>query len=563
MSRGANSSVGSERRRHCDSVLWCAVLLLLGGCGAQGYVSVLTAVAGIGQSTCPSTPAPVIAKAYSEKPTGKTKEVLKFFVDASDGASLPLTYSWSFGDGDSSVVVGPTKSYKKPGRYLVTVTVSNRCKSSEFKFEQEIIWADIEVAWIQRLGLAQARQAGGLATEPGLEHVSADSLQLISGAKLEVVGQVTCGGCHTIKKTLQSTDQSYTSHPEILGNNAFSAEFNTSGSQLRLRRLGDNAAELQFHHSHCAFSNAVSQVDGSYFSGGAIGTICRSSTSNLGKSFDAFKSSNGAFVRREDSSGTLIWSKGVCKDPTSTVCSNTRVIGVHPTEDIGVIAVVSGPQSFVRRFKFDGAVSWTTEIVDGGPIIHDAVFGKSNSYVVLVTTQKGSAGVFAGVALIKMGLDGKVLWKKEIEDTATEEPKAIFINGQEDIYISGKRNTSPFVMKLDKDGKILWKNSSAASFGGVANVVLELDDVLYIAGEDSTSKDGFLSRLSTAGGVVSQERKFSGAGSDAVVRGVAGTDGSLYLIGNTNSAMFLGKSNIGQDYPGNPYQDGFVMKVLL
>jgi len=553
----------SERRRYFGSVLWCAGLLLLGGCGAQGYVSVLAAVAGIGQSTCPSTPAPVIAKAYSEKPTGKTKEALKFFVDVSDSASLPLSYSWSFGDGNSSVVAEPIKSYKRPGRYFVTVTVSNRCKSSEFKFEQEIIWADIEVAWIQRLGLAQPRQATGLATEPGLEYVSADSLQLISGAKLEVVGQVTCGGCHTIKKTLQSTDQSYTSHPEILGNKAFAAEFSTAGSQLRLRRLGDNAAELQLHHSHCAFSNAVSQVDTSYFSGGAIGAICRSRTSNLGQSFDSFKSSNSAFVRREDSSGTLIWSKGVCKDPASTVCSDTRVIGVLPTEDIGVIAVVSGPQSFVRRFKFDGAVSWTTDIADGNPIIHDAVFGKSNSYVVLVTTQKGGTGVFTGVALIKMGLDGKIIWKKEIDNTLIEEPKTIFINGQEDIYIAGKRNTSPFIMKFDNNGKILWKNPSAGSFSGVVNVVLELDDVLYIAGEDSTNKDGFLSRLSTAGGVVSQERRFSGDQSDAVVRGAAGTDGSLYLIGNTNSPIFLGKSNIGQDYPGNPYQDGFVMKVLL
>lgn len=550
-------------RRRVFAALWCAVMLFLAGCGAQGYVSVLAAVAGIGQSACPSTPAPIISRAYSEKSPGKTKETIKFVAEASDNNQLPLTYSWNFGDGESSTAATPAKAYRKPGKYLVTVTVSNRCKSSEFKFEQEIAWADIEVAWIQRLGLSQPRQAAGLPKEPGLEHVSAESLQLISSTKLEIVGQVTCGGCHTTKKTLQSTDSSYTNHPEILGNNAYSAEFGTSGTQIRLRRVGDNAAESQFHHSHCALSNAVSHVDGSYFSGGAIGVACYSGTSNLNKSFDSFKSSDGAFVRREDSSGSIIWSKGVCKNSATAICADTRVIGVFPTEDLGVIAVVSAPQPFVRAFRSDGSVSWTTEIVYEGAIINDAIFGKANSNITLVGRQKSGSGGFSGIIVIKLGLDGKIVWKREVDGTSIEEPRAVFVNSQEDIYIAGKRAASPFVMKLDNDGKNIWKNSNLVPFSGGANVVLEVDDVLYVAGEDATNKDGFLLRLSTIAGVLSQERKFSGDRNDTVVGGVAGADGSLYLIGNTNSVNLLGKANVGQDFPGQPFQDGFIMKVLL
>jgi len=90
-----------------------------------------------------------------------------------------------------------------------------------------------------------------------------------------------------------------------------------------------------------------------------------------------------------------------------------------------------------------------------------------------------------------------------------------------------------------------------------------VDEVLYVAGEDATNKDGFLMRLSTSTGVLSQEQKFLGDRSDTVVGGVVGTDGSLYLIGNTNSVNFLGKANVGQDFPGQPFQDGFIMKVLL
>jgi len=102
----------------------------------------------------------------------------------------------------------------------------------------------------------------------------------------------------------------------------------------------------------------------------------------------------------------------------------------------------------VRAFRSDGSVSWTAEIVYDGAIINDAIFGKTDSNITLVGTQKGASGGFSGIIVIKLGLDGKIVWKREVDGTSIDEPRAIFVNSQEDIYIAGQRAVSPFVMKL-------------------------------------------------------------------------------------------------------------------
>jgi gliding motility-associated-like protein len=37
----------------------------------------------------------------------------------------PITWQWSFGDGDTSLIQGPSHTYAQPGEYEVTLVVSN------------------------------------------------------------------------------------------------------------------------------------------------------------------------------------------------------------------------------------------------------------------------------------------------------------------------------------------------------------------------------------------------------------------------------------------------------
>ena len=53
------------------------------------------------------------------------------FSDASTGGTPPLSYSWTFGDGGTSIQVNPTHLYAAAGTYTVTLTVRDRNNSSD------------------------------------------------------------------------------------------------------------------------------------------------------------------------------------------------------------------------------------------------------------------------------------------------------------------------------------------------------------------------------------------------------------------------------------------------
>lgn len=49
----------------------------------------------------------------------------------SSTSSTPLTYSWDFGDGSTSTLAAPTKTYTSQGRYLVSLTVTDQKGQSD------------------------------------------------------------------------------------------------------------------------------------------------------------------------------------------------------------------------------------------------------------------------------------------------------------------------------------------------------------------------------------------------------------------------------------------------
>jgi PKD repeat protein len=65
------------------------------------------------------------------------------FTNSSVGAS---TYSWDFGDGNTSTSTNPTNNYQVAGTYTVTLTAINGDCSSEFVFD-----VVIEIAGINEL----------------------------------------------------------------------------------------------------------------------------------------------------------------------------------------------------------------------------------------------------------------------------------------------------------------------------------------------------------------------------------------------------------------------------
>lgn len=60
-------------------------------------------------------------------------------VTFTQGANLATTWSWDFGDGDSSILANPTHTYAQPGNYLACLTVTNVCGSDTLCRELTVV----------------------------------------------------------------------------------------------------------------------------------------------------------------------------------------------------------------------------------------------------------------------------------------------------------------------------------------------------------------------------------------------------------------------------------------
>jgi PKD repeat protein len=52
------------------------------------------------------------------------------FTGSATGGVAPITYSWDFGDTNTSTIQNPTHTYANPNTYSVTLTVTDACTTA-------------------------------------------------------------------------------------------------------------------------------------------------------------------------------------------------------------------------------------------------------------------------------------------------------------------------------------------------------------------------------------------------------------------------------------------------
>ena len=128
-----------------------------------------------------------------------------FSVDASDPDGDNLTYSWDFGDGNTSNGQNPTHTYQNTGNYTATVTVSDG-------MDQVSCSRDIEVSGDPCDGQPNAsiNAAGPFTTDQGAQQLSANPAGgTFSGTGTNASGQFNPSnagvGTHTITYSIEVT----------------------------------------------------------------------------------------------------------------------------------------------------------------------------------------------------------------------------------------------------------------------------------------------------------------------------------------------------------------------
>ena len=177
-------------------------------------------------------------------------------------------------------------------------------------------------------------------------------------------------------------------------------------------------------------------------------------------------------------------------------------------------------------------------------------------------------------------LNGQVLWTRLIGDyswdivrsVSTGADGAVYVAGEiavEDTYTWGDpgENRNGFVIKLNPDnGNVLWTTTISSTrippmeFGSADGYAVKVgaDGAVYVAGKTdgslfgpantltTASGGGFVSKLNPVNGTVEWTRMVGGIGSQPVYSIAAGADGTVYVAGETTSALD-GQTHLGQN----------------
>lgn len=124
-------------------------------------------------------------------------------VNFTNGSSDATTYSWDFGDGNSSTAASPQHTYAAPGQYTVTLTATNSCGSQTYSTVVNLSCSPLSVS-IQSAGTLQFCEGNSVELSTtavtGYVYQWLQDGQLISGAQ-SATYSATASGVYTLQIT--------------------------------------------------------------------------------------------------------------------------------------------------------------------------------------------------------------------------------------------------------------------------------------------------------------------------------------------------------------------------
>jgi hypothetical protein len=185
----------------------------------------------------------------------------------------------------------------------------------------------------------------------------------------------------------------------------------------------------------------------------------------------------------------------------------------------------------------------------GGPDTDEAagvaVATDGSVYVTGTTLSFGQGGRDA--FLLKYAVDGSLVWQRtygtapDASSTADEFGTGVAVAADGSVYITGQyRDGNLFLVKFDSGGNLIWQKTYGVNGVFPSGVAVAADGSVYVAGgsfNDGVGQgDAILVKFSPKGALV-WARTWGGANFD-VARDVAiGTDGGIYVAGETNSFL--------------------------
>ncbi len=205
---------------------------------------------------------------------------------------------------------------------------------------------------------------------------------------------------------------------------------------------------------------------------------------------------------------------------------------------------VSYADIYVVKLDVNGDVVWTkvigeTSTFDVGTSIIQTI---DSSYVIAGYTQSGSNN--KDILVIKLDMNGNVVWAKTIGGSNDDRVFSIVQTSDGGYalagwtYSFGAGSSDAYIIKLDSIGNVKWRKVIGGSSSDVASSIIQINDGSYvIAGYTSSfgagNYDVFVVKLDTVGNVI-WARTVGGSNWDEGLSVVQG-DGGYIIVGYTRS----------------------------
>lgn len=277
---------------------------------------------------------------------------------------------------------------------------------------------------------------------------------------------------------------------------------------------------------------------------------------------------------RDDQGSSTTITRAVAAGPAggAYVLGDTNCGGCHNTTQQAFFETINvrGSNAFLTRFNSDGTKSWT-QLIGANLDAFDEFYDHLGTAIASTTT--GDAVYVGGSTqgpnkffdnlptsdpdgfIAKYSSEGTKAWSSLVSGTGTDAVSSTAVAPDGSVYVvgasssttlnsqAGQGGTDAFLIKYSGSGSVLWTTRIGGTGADSAAAVAVADnDAIYVVGTTNSpalqsqpsigGNDAFISRVNGAG-VVQWTRLIGDAGEDFARAAAVGTDGHLYIVGDS------------------------------
>lgn len=277
---------------------------------------------------------------------------------------------------------------------------------------------------------------------------------------------------------------------------------------------------------------------------------------------------------RDDQGSSTSMTRAVAAAPAggAYVLGDTNCGGCHNTTQQAFFETINvrGSNAFLTRFNSDGTKSWT-RLIGANLDAFNEFYDHLGTTIASTTTgdavyvggsTQGSNKFFDNLPtsnpdgfVAKYSAEGTRAWSSLVSGTGIDAVSGTAIAPDGSVYVvgssssttlnnqAGQGGTDAFLIKYSASGSMLWTTRiGGTGTDSAASVAVADNDTIYVIGTTNSpllqsqssngGNDAFISRVSGAG-VMQWTRVIGDAGEDFARAAAVGTDGHLYVVGDS------------------------------